>query len=45
MVRPFRMEVPPNEVFEMSRSSYLIIGYLLRDDHKEFGVQISLLVG
>ena len=37
-VRPCGMKVPPNLALNMSESLYLIIGYLLRDEHRRLGV-------
>ena len=33
-VRPCGMEVVPSKALDMSRSPYLIIGYLLRGEHQ-----------
>ena len=33
--RSCRIGIPPNEALNMNRSLYLIIGYLLRNEHED----------
>ena len=37
-IRPCRMEVLPSGALDMNESQYLIIGYLLRDEHGGLGI-------
>ena len=37
-IRLYRMEILPKKALDMSRSSHLIIGYLIRDEYGGLGV-------